>query len=110
MNRETLLARRQKRTTSDVALSDGAMVKIRKLSQAEFEHARRHYAGSDPGKQIAGLRYVVCVCALNDDNTQMFNDADMDELAGLDFDDINTIAAAIGVFSGTHADPKASPR
>ena len=106
MTRETFLARKNIKNTDTVTLSDGASVKIRKLTQAEVEHSRRHY--TEPAKQLAGLRYVVATCTLNDDGTPMFTTADMDsELTGMSFDDINAIAVAVGQFSGTYQNPNA---
>ena len=100
MNREKFLARKNPKATETVTLADGDTIKVRKLTQAEVEHMRRHYA--TPDKQLPGLRYIVCVCCLNDDDTQMFDPkTDIDALTDLGFDDINTIAMAVGKFSGT---------
>ena len=104
MDRETLLARKGRNETQEVTLGDGATLKIRKLTQANVEQLRRNYGTAE--KALAGYRYAIVKCVLNDDGTPMFNAEDMDSLTAMSFEDIDTIGRAIGKFSGT-ADPNA---
>ena len=99
MERATFLARKGNAKTETATLADGQTVKIRKMTQAEVEHAGTHYG--TPEKGVASLRYVVSKCALNDDGTQMFTADDLPMLEAMDYDDVNRIAAAAGKFSGT---------
>lgn len=104
MTREQLLNR--KPLTRDVEVDGLGTVHVRKLTQLEVEKCRRDYAGNEE-KTVAGLRYVVMRCVVDDEGKRIFNDNEMDKVGELDFVQVRTLAEAITDFSGLKPDPKA---
>lgn len=96
MTKEQFFAR--KSPVKAVTLGDGATVHIRKLSQAEFEHARANFRTED--KAAAGMRWMVGKAVVDENGTRVFEDADQTALQAVEYDDIETIAAEIVELSG----------
>lgn len=95
----------QKPKTIDIALDDGRIVKARKLTQAEVETIRKSYAASE-STALAGFRFIVCRCVVDDEGNRVFTDADQNKLVELDFDTIQTIASEVVEFSGLNKNQK----
>jgi hypothetical protein len=77
---------------------------IRKLTQAEVEYTKRNYGTDD--KALAGFRYVVCKCLVNENGSRVFEDKDQERMQGVDFDSMQTLANEILEFSGLNKNAK----
>lgn len=105
MDRAKFIGRKKIQEKLVVVLPGGDTLEIRKMTQAEVEHSRKHYGKSDSAAK--GMRYMVATCTLNDDGTPMFDAKDIDgELADMPYDDIETIAGEVLKFSGVMKDEK----
>lgn len=96
MDKQAFLARKPK--AKSVTLDDGAKIQIRKLSQGDVERMGREYAADE--KKLQALRFVVSRCVIDENGARLFDENDLDALADLPFDDLNTIAVAALKFSG----------
>jgi len=103
MNKEAFFARRQPRHL--VTLDGGQDIGIRKLTAAEVETIRKNYASE--ANAMAGFRYIVSRCVIDEVGNRVFDDADAAKLAEVDFDTIQTIASKVMEISGlVKQDPK----
>src|SRR5262245_10678688 len=104
MDRDKFLSRPKELKTTEITLSDGATLRIRKLSQQEVETIREKYAGDE--KALEGMRFIVTRCVVNDEGERVFADDDQAKLLEVDFDDIQLIASEAVEFSGLNRSAK----
>jgi hypothetical protein len=102
MDRDSFLKR--KPATSDVTLDDGAVVKVRKLTEGEVQLLKKKY--STEATALEGLRFIVARCLVNEDGQRVLEDGDVSKLTEMDFDTIQSIANEVMKFSGLMKDKK----
>lgn len=98
MDRDRFFQRPPVPKTTEITIDGFGTVKARKLTAAEVETIRKSYGSDD--KALAGFRFIVTRCVVDDDGDRLFKDEDADKLREVDFDVVNAIASAIVEFSG----------